>query len=104
MRKDFDAYIAPEASIELANKMSVPIMRSSHFEAPVSKEPYRPQGYYAAFCIHNKPMWEPCAATTCRRTRAEARANAEKMFAKLRGQSKQFDAVVDSIARIKPNA
>ena len=82
---NYDAYISPERSIENAERLSVPLVRSNKFEAPAkladgSERVYRQPGYYQVFCVHNRAFWEPCSASTCRRTRAEANANAARML------------------------
>ena len=48
-------------------------------ELPGTVYPNMPPGYYLLFCIHGKPMWEPCQSQTCRRTKSEARSNYERL-------------------------
>jgi hypothetical protein len=44
------------------------------FEPPLSvtKATWRQPGYGLLFCVHGRSYFEPCNATTCRRTKKEA--------------------------------
>jgi len=42
--------------------------------------PNQPPGYYRLFCVHGKPMWQPCGAATCRRSKAEAARNYNRLL------------------------
>ncbi len=64
---------------------SVPQSKIIHQQLPTSETwvaqhaTWRPAGYYRLFCAHDRPLWEPCGAATCRRGSREARLNMQKL-------------------------
>jgi len=52
------------------------------FEPPVSvlNQTFKLPGHGLLYCVHGKSYFEPCAATTCRRTQREATARMNKFL------------------------
>src|SRR5512146_233268 len=41
----------------------------------------RPPRFYLVHCAHDRPLWTPCSASTCRRSKSEAAAILAKLLA-----------------------
>lgn len=61
-----------------AHKLSVPVPGGRiRTEPPARTEPWRPRGFYYAFCTHRVPYWRTCSG--CKRDKGMAARHASLM-------------------------